>query len=224
MRNAEGEFELVLGNKQLLSMFFLVVVLFAVFFSLGFFVGKSSSPGPGLVATLPAPAAGPIETTERPSPIRTKEAAPAPALEAPPVRTEPAAAPVEEKLNQAPRTVLAKAVKEEIKPAAAPVPAPKATPPAPKVSLPPPPAPAAPSVNLGQMHLQLAAVRVRGDGEALVESLRKKGYRAQLHAQTRDGWMRVVIGPFADEKAAREMKARLEKDGYKSILKKPAAA
>ena len=35
----EEEFELVLGNRQLLSLFFLAVVLFAVFFSFGYMVG-----------------------------------------------------------------------------------------------------------------------------------------------------------------------------------------
>ena len=37
----EEEFELALGNKQLLSLFFLVVVLFGVFFSFGYTVGYS---------------------------------------------------------------------------------------------------------------------------------------------------------------------------------------
>ena len=35
----EEEFELVLGNKQLLSLFFVVVVLFAIFFSFGYTLG-----------------------------------------------------------------------------------------------------------------------------------------------------------------------------------------
>ena len=34
----DEEFELVLGNKQLLSLFFVVVVLFAIFFSFGYTV------------------------------------------------------------------------------------------------------------------------------------------------------------------------------------------
>ena len=35
----EEEFELVLGNKQLLSLFFVIVALFAVFFTFGYSVG-----------------------------------------------------------------------------------------------------------------------------------------------------------------------------------------
>src|SRR5258706_14478150 len=45
-RNEEGDFELVLGNRQLLSGFFIIVTLFAVFFSMGYVVGRYSSPAP----------------------------------------------------------------------------------------------------------------------------------------------------------------------------------
>ena len=43
-KNEDGEFELVLGNKQLLSMFFVVVVLLGVFFVMGYIVGRNSAP------------------------------------------------------------------------------------------------------------------------------------------------------------------------------------
>ena len=43
-RNEDGEFELILGNKQLLSVFFIVVTLLAVFFAMGFIMGRSVNP------------------------------------------------------------------------------------------------------------------------------------------------------------------------------------
>ena len=43
-RNEDGEFELILGNKQLLSVFFIVVILLGVFFTMGYIVGRNSSP------------------------------------------------------------------------------------------------------------------------------------------------------------------------------------
>src|SRR5512138_2758136 len=43
-KNEDGEFELVLGNKQLLSVFFIVAILIAVFFTMGYIVGRNSSP------------------------------------------------------------------------------------------------------------------------------------------------------------------------------------
>lgn len=42
-KNEEGEFELVLGNRQLLSVFFIVVVLLGVFFAMGLLMGRSGA-------------------------------------------------------------------------------------------------------------------------------------------------------------------------------------
>lgn len=44
-RNEEGEYELQLGNRQLLSIFVIIVVLFGVFFAMGYITGKSSAGG-----------------------------------------------------------------------------------------------------------------------------------------------------------------------------------
>ncbi len=46
MRNKEtGEFELVVGNRQLLSGFFIVVLLFAVVFAMGYILGQNFREG-----------------------------------------------------------------------------------------------------------------------------------------------------------------------------------
>ena len=60
MRNNEtGEFELVVGNRQLLSGFFIVVLLFAVAFAMGYVVGRElAALGQGTGAKT-APAAAP---------------------------------------------------------------------------------------------------------------------------------------------------------------------
>ena len=53
-RDNEGQFELVLGNRQLLSGFFIVVILFAVFFAMGYIVGRNSSASqPKMAAAAP---------------------------------------------------------------------------------------------------------------------------------------------------------------------------
>ena len=41
-KNEDGEFELILGNRQLLSVFFIVVILLGVFFTMGYIVGRNS--------------------------------------------------------------------------------------------------------------------------------------------------------------------------------------
>ena len=193
-RNNEGEFEMVLGNKQVLSLFFLVALLFGVFFSLGYMMGKSAGPAQTLAAqpaaalpvtsleaapaaeTRPSPAAPPASTSEAPAPATPAEAA----RSEPVVKFEPEPKPEPKEKAEAP-----------------------------------------PALVVRDIHLQLAAVRVKEDAEALVETLRQKGYAVQLNSQTRDGWHRVIVGPFPNERAALEMRVKLEKDGYKSILKKP---
>ena len=90
-RNDEGEFELILGNKQLLSVFFIVIILLGVFFTMGYIVGRNS--GPPDTAKRAAPAEG---TT----PARTNGQSAMPAAATPtvvePVTTKTEAAPAAE--------------------------------------------------------------------------------------------------------------------------------
>jgi len=58
-----GEFELVLGNGQLLSGLFIVVLLFAVFFALGYVVGQNSPRSAKLSD------AGATPSSDRPQPV-----------------------------------------------------------------------------------------------------------------------------------------------------------
>ncbi len=98
MSQSDGEKELVLGNRQLLSFFFVVVALCGVFFAIGYIIGRNSArvvvaedgaPSPvaeGQRSPLPAAStetAPPIPSTE-PLSTQTK-----PALET----SAPAAAP-----------------------------------------------------------------------------------------------------------------------------------
>src|SRR5947199_3785728 len=83
MRNNEtGEFELVVGNRQLLSGFFIVVLLFAVAFAMGYVVGQNS-PRSAKVADATATAPPPtVSEAGRPtpsSPAPQTPPAPAPA-------------------------------------------------------------------------------------------------------------------------------------------------
>ncbi len=41
-KNEDGEFEIVLGNKLILSVFFLVIILLSVFFVMGYILGQNS--------------------------------------------------------------------------------------------------------------------------------------------------------------------------------------
>src|SRR5437660_7037498 len=102
-RNEEGEFELVLGNRQLLSGFFIVVMLFGIFFSLGYIVGRHSSPAPSVTAAAsqdlpPAPAASPSGPPPGQAEVvsaETRKAAPAADSREPSTGTRPSTAPAE---------------------------------------------------------------------------------------------------------------------------------
>jgi len=102
MRNNEtGEFELVLGNKQLLGGFFIVVILFCVFFSMGYILGRNSAPV-SRAAGEPATASPPVTeqappTVQQPAPAPSEQPRPAeagaPAAEAPQAGSQPAKEP-----------------------------------------------------------------------------------------------------------------------------------
>lgn len=105
-KNEDGEFELILGNRQLLSVFFIVVVLLGVFFTMGYIVGRNSGPSstadaspapkenkPMVVdsaAPTPTPAPAPVAETPAPAPKPTPP--PAPKAEAKTEPPKPAAA------------------------------------------------------------------------------------------------------------------------------------
>jgi hypothetical protein len=96
-KNEDGEFELILGNRQLLSVFFIVVILLGVFFTMGYIVGRNSgsvtaelTPVPGVDARPPAteaPARTPDPAPAPPAPTETAPQQPAPA--APAVERDP---------------------------------------------------------------------------------------------------------------------------------------
>ena len=73
-KNEDGEFELILGNRQLLSVFFIVVILLGVFFTMGYIVGRNSGTVTAEVTPTPSVDSRPAAET----PTRTPEPAPAP--------------------------------------------------------------------------------------------------------------------------------------------------
>lgn len=212
--NEEGEFELILGNKQLLSVFFIVVVLLGVFFTMGYIVGRNMSPAAGpqmaqagrdgalvVEPVKPAePAPRPVETAqaaapEKPSPMPSAQDPPAP----PPVKTE------------TPKP-------EPVKPAPAKVETPKPEPvkPAPPKTE---PAKVAPSAGGPGMYLQIAATK-KPDADMLVDVLGKKGFRATTQAVPDSPLFRVLVGPARDADDLAKLRSDLEAIGFKGFPKR----
>ena len=52
--NDEGEFELVIGNRQLLLVFGVLLVLLGVLFTMGYLIGKNNPSKEAIIAS-PAP-------------------------------------------------------------------------------------------------------------------------------------------------------------------------
>ena len=171
-RNDDGEFELILGNRQLMSVFFIVVILLGIFFAMGYIVGRNSSPvGPPEVAsTRPAP--GKSAATDAPASERTTPA------DAP--KETPPRQPSETASQQGPAT----------RPAPPPEPAP-----APKASS---RASTAGEPQSGKTYLQISAVD-RDKAEIYVERLRKQNFSAIMaEIPEKPGVFRVLVGPVPE--------------------------
>jgi hypothetical protein len=206
-RNEDGEFELMLGNKQLLSVFFLMVLLLAVCFVGGYALGRSTAPvltatvqQTQPVPTIPSPAAVPPEPAVTP-PARTapqvEEKTPEQVKETPP--KEVAKQPAKEAAKPAPK-VEAKA-KTETKAKAAPK----------EVAA--KQAPASGQPVAGRVYLQLSATD-KDKADLMVEQLRGKKF-AGIAAPVADrpGLFRVLVGPLA-ETALTQTKAQLKSAGF----------
>ncbi len=222
MASYQGEeYELVLGHRQLLSLFFVVVVFFAAFFSVGYFVGfghgETAGPDPTLAtAGVPPAAATPDREVRLPDRLLQPVETPG---EAPAAQTPPAEAKPSPRETPVERVAAAPPPKPQSQPAAQKA-APKASPTsAPSTPLSQPrPAAAIPATG-GTLHLQVAAVRVAQDAQLLSGKLKERGYPTVVSGDNGDGWYRVLVGPFATREEAEGVKGRLNTDGFDTMLR-----
>jgi cell division septation protein DedD len=198
-KNEDGEFELILANRQLLSVFFIVVILLGVFFTMGYIVGRNSTP---VVADT--------GSASKPDARSTPIDAPAPAADTPPAQAPPVErAPVETAAQQPVATEPQKAEPEPAKPEPVkpePVKAVKA-PKTPKTT-------AAGHPASGQTYLQLAATS-QHEAEIMVDVLRKKGFKSMTaEIEEKPGTFRVLVGPVTDNSSTNKMRADLQSAGF----------
>ncbi len=208
MRNNEtGEYELVVGNRQLLSGFFIVVVLCAVAFAMGYVVGQNAPRTARLAADQPT--AG-MAQDARPQP-----ASPAAAPAAPPAQSEtpPAAAGTGDPATSAGDT------------AAPPPPPQPTTQPAhdaaqPPAGAAPAPAPAAASAADAPPGTcwQVLATMNQESARDLVQTLKDKGFPAALTPGP-NNLTRVLVGPYTDTAAMGRAKTALENAGFHPVRK-----
>ncbi len=199
MATLKNETEITLGTGRMLVLFFTFVLVCAVFFAIGFSLGRKTTMA--AVGNAGSASTGTSATVVRPS--AGKDPA-----------SKPASQPTDFSFY---KSVGSSSANTELAPAES------QTPPATKGSEPPPVAP--PTSNAtpaaGGYFVQVAAVSRQEDAESLVEALKKKQYPAfAANNPSADKFYHVQIGPYAEFKEADAMRSRLIADGYNPILKK----
>lgn len=199
--------EITLGTTKLLGLFFGLVIICAVFFALGYTLGRKSDAALVSAGTTPLPA-----TSTDPKPAGSASTQPAPPMTfykaveqkdanaqlTPATANTESAAPA----NASPSPAASPATQSQTSQTAA------------------APDPMTPVPTVGYF-VQVAAVSKQDDAEALVAALKKKQYPAFVAANSAtDKLFRVQVGPFTDIKDAEGMRSRLINDGYSPILKK----
>lgn len=195
-RTEEGEFELVLGNVQLISVFLIVVILLGVFFSMGYIVGRNSAAAS--VDARNTPTGKPI-FVEPPAHSAAKDADPAASAGTPPSARE-ASQPV------APET----------KPAQNPPAAKKAD---------PKPAPERAAVTTVERppagHYWQVVSTSRPEAEIISGAIARKGLKSMVAPAPKEGLYRVLVGPLGDAAETAKTRNELEAAGFKNpILQK----
>jgi DedD protein len=203
--------EITLGTAKLLGLFFGLVIICAVFFALGYTLGRKSDSG-----LSAAGVAAPLQTSVGPKPDGSPTSQAAPPMtfykaveqkDANAQLTPAASSDTSAAAGQAPASTPGAATQSGTSSA---------------VSQPPAASPdPTGTVPTAGYFVQVAAVSKQDDAEALVEALKKKQYPAFVAASaSTDKLFRVQVGPFTDIKDAEGMRSRLINDGYTPILKK----
>jgi hypothetical protein len=197
---ASQDTEITLGTGKMLAIFFTLVAICAVFFGLGFTLGKNSArPSLSADSSLAVPATG-----VRPAATKSNT---------PPANQSQEGMTFYKAVGQKePESQLANASAPAAAPAAQPVVV------AEKPQEPAQDPMAAPTGN--GYFVQVAAVSKQDDALALVDALKKKQYSAFAANPPGDKLFHVQVGPFADIKDAEITRGRLISDGYNPILKK----
>jgi cell division protein FtsN len=219
-----GAGDRVLESKHVIGLFLLMLLFSAIFFSLGYVMGRNQYDGQVRAATGDAHSADPVVMAKSdPAPKKIVESHPAetesdPATAAPapgwefsgtskPAKNEPRleAAPKLPGVAPVPKTVSAHShVEPQVPPVA------KTT----KAAANPPLIPA------GALVLQVAALKTQQDALTIASSLQRKHFAAYVQTPQKDKFYRVQVGPFKDQKAAEAAKKGLEGAGFKAFYVK----
>jgi DedD protein len=210
--------EITLGTAKLLGLFFGLVMVCAVFFALGYTLGRKADVGLAATsAAVPLPATGssskPVSTATSPTPMTFYKAVEQ--QSANPPQLTPASADAGSTGGSASQTSAGQTASGSVgasgsgSSSSGNQAGQNGNAPDPVVTIPGP-----------GYFVQVAAVSKQDDADALVDALKKKEYPAFVASGATDKLFRVQVGPFNDIKDAEAMRSRLVNDGYNPILKK----
>jgi cell division protein FtsN len=200
MRNKDtGEFELIIGDKQLLSGSFIGVLLLAVVFAMGYLLGQSSPKSAKVSPETPAipsntaadahpqaaapPASPPsLEPAPTTQPEQTAEAQP---VETPPLETPPQ-----------PTTVPARDTSEPVAPRKA-----------------------QPVADLGNPNYWQVLAGSRTSADALSQTLKGQGFPVSMRPGPNNLTL-VWVGPYTDKNSLTRAKKQLEDAGITNLIRK----
>lgn len=209
-RNTGDETEILLGNKQLLSIFFVIAALLGLVFAAGYMVGRNSSDSRAVLAkaALTEEASNSTETAQTPGETRTvpaegrpdrpspvaNEAQPDTSAVSPPSQSTPK--PAEDPLRTKKPTAESVSPSREKAAVSESAGARKFAP------------------QAGQTFLQVAAVG-RSEADMLSDVLNRKGFRAYVTSGPTAKTFRVLVGPLRSSADISFTRDDLVKKGFK---------
>lgn len=196
--------EITLGTGKLLGIFFGLVLLCSLFFTMGYMMGRSSAAGSKTEivgsetgGTSPAGKPSAADKTPAPAPVTVtsssdSQPASSSSSTAPPTSAPGSSTSSSSSSANAPATLVPASASGSSNQAA----------------------------NAAVTYLvQVAAVSKREDADILVSALQKKQYPAFVGNNSGDALFHVLVGPVTDPKDAETMRSRLAGDGYNAIVK-----
>jgi cell division septation protein DedD len=195
MKNQEtGEFELLVGNGQIISGFFIMALLLAVFFAMGFIVARAKY--------QQEPAAASTIASNLPAETRGPAAAPA---------NPPASPPDDASKRPADTDASKRPVDSEAKPLTQPTQNAK-----PEVAAEPPPAQPVPAEAVQGTYWQVSATGNQDAARALQETIKDMGLPVTL-SQGPNKLTHVLVGPYSDKDTMAKVKMQLENAGLSPV-------
>ena len=214
------EADVTLGTGKLLAIFFGLAVVCAVFFLMGYMLGRGGTSPAGRTDVVNTGPTSGSPATKPSAGNKNSETAPPVCVAGSPNCPSTSAAPSTPTTNPTttkPTTQTATATQQTTAPSNTSSPPTTAKPATPPVSSPP----ATKSPAAGTYMVQVAAVTKQEDADILVAALRRKQYPVFIVANVPgDPLFHIQVGPFTDPKEAEAMRNRLVSEGYSAFVKK----